>query len=499
MTDCVGALDQGTTSTRFIVYDRDGREVARHQVEHKQILPRPGWVEHDPIEIWDNSQLVISKAMNCAGLSASDLVAVGIANQRETTVVWDRRDGRPLYNAIVWQDTRTLALVTNLEERGFGDLVRERTGLVPATYFAGGKLAWILENVVGAREAADRGDALFGTIDSWLLWRLTGQHVTDVTNASRTMLMDLRTLDWDDELLAAFDIPRIMLPRIRPSTDSSGTLTNASSGPFKGTIRIAAALGDQQAALVGQMCFNPGDVKCTYGTGNFVLMNTGSELVRSKFGLLTTLAYQFDGEAASYALEGSIAVTGAAVQWLRDQMGLIKSASEIEPLARSVSDSEGLYFVPAFSGLFAPYWRPDARGVLVGMSRFHTRAHLARATLDAIAFQTRDVVDAMASDTGSSLDELRVDGAVTSNDLCMQIQANVLGVPVARPAITETTALGAAYAAGKAVGIYDGPDVVHRHWRKDDRWKPQWGEEQRAIVYLAWQKAVERTLDWIDT
>ena len=482
-----------------MVFDAEGAEVSRCQLEHSQVLPRPGWVEHDPREIWDRSCEVIATAMARAGIGPSDLAAIGIANQRETTLVWDRRNGRPLANGVVWQDTRTAHLVAELERDGTGAVVRQRTGLTPATYFSGPKLAWLLEHVDGLRAAAERGHALFGTVDSWLVWNLTGGlHVTDVTNASRTMLMDLGTLDWDPELLERLRIPRAMLPEVRPCTDPSGGATSLVDGPFGGRVRIAATLGDQQAAMVGQVRFEPGEAKCTYGTGSFVLLNTGAEMVRSSHGLLTTVCYQFAGQAPRFALEGSVAVGGAAVQWLRDQLGIISDAAESETLAAGVPGSEGLYFVPAFSGLFAPYWRPDARGVVVGMCRYHTAAHLARAALEAIAYQTRDVVDTMAAESGAAIDELRVDGGVTANELCMQLQADVLGVPVVRPVVTETTALGAAYAAGLATGFFSGTEALRAHWRQGRRWEPGWDEARRSAGYAGWQKAVGRTLDWVD-
>jgi glycerol kinase len=432
------------------------------------------------------------------GLGAADLAALGITNQRETTVVWDRRTGRPLHNAIVWQDTRTDRIATALHRDGRAELVRERTGLPPSPYFSGGKLQWLLEHVDGLRTAAERGDAVFGTIDTWLLWHLTGGadggvHVTDVTNASRTMLMDLESLDWDDELLAIFGVPAAMLPEIRPSAEVYATATAVLPG-----VRIAAALGDQQAAMVGQVCFAPGEAKNTYGTGNFMLLNTGTEVVRSKSGLLTTVCYQFGDAAPVYALEGAIAVTGAAVQWLRDQLGIITDAAQSETLAARVPDSGGVYFVPAFSGLFAPYWRSDARGAIVGLSRFDTGAHIARATLEAICYQSRDVIQAMERDSGVRLDVLRVDGGVTANALCMQLQADILGVPVSRPAVAETTALGAAYAAGLAVGFWSSTDELRENWREARRWAPSWSAEQRADGYAGWQKAVQRTLDWVD-
>ena len=503
MADFVGAVDQGTTSSRFMVFDHDGVVRGRHQLEHQQLMPRPGWVEHDPVEIWERTCSVITTAMNRAGLQADDLAALGIANQRETTVVWDRRTGRPYYNAIVWQDTRTDTIASRLEREGKGDVIRAKAGLPPATYFSGGKVQWILENVDGVRAAAEAGHAVFGTTDSWLLWNFTGGadggvHVTDVTNASRTMLMNLRTLDWDEELLSFFGIPRRMLPEIRPSSDPAGYGTTRTGGPVRGEVRLTGDLGDQQAAMVGQVCFAPGEAKNTYGTGNFLLMNTGEELVRSTAGLITTVCYQMGDAPAVYALEGSIAVTGSAIQWLRDQLGIISGASESEALARQVPDAGGVCFVPAFSGLFAPYWRSDARGAIVGLSRFNTNAHLARAALEAICYQSKDVVDAMESDSGVHLGCLKVDGGVTANGLCMQIQADVLGVPVSRPVVAETTALGAAYAAGLAVGFWSGIDELRENWAEDERWSPQWSDEQRSAGHRQWTKAVQRTLDWVE-
>jgi len=503
MADFVGAVDQGTTSTRFMVFDHDGTEIGRHQLEHEQLLPRAGWVEHDPLEIWERTQTVIASTLARLRLQATDLVALGITNQRETTVVWDRRTGRPLHNAIVWQDTRTDRIARALDRDGRGDLVRERAGIPPAAYFSAGKVQWILENVEGVREAAERGDALFGTTDTWLLWNLTGGtdggvHVTDVTNASRTMLMDLATLDWDEELLGLFGVPRAMLPTIRPSSDPDLYGLTRGSGPLGGEVPLAAALGDQQAATVGQVCFAPGEGKNTYGTGNFMLLNTGTEIVRSQSGLLTTVCYQLGDAKPVYALEGSIAVTGSAVQWLRDQLGIISGAADIERLASQVEDTGGLYFVPAFSGLFAPYWRPDARGAIVGMSRYNTNAHLARATLEAICYQTRDVADAMTKDSGVELEVLKVDGGVTANSLCMQLQADILGVPVSRPKVAETTALGAAYAAGLATGFWSGTDELRSNWAQSQRWSPTWTDQQRDDGYAGWSKAVQRTLDWVD-
>jgi glycerol kinase len=499
VADFVGAVDQGTTSTRFMIFDHGGNEVGRHQLEHEQILPQAGWVEHNPIEIWERTVSVIRTAMQARGLSATDLAALGITNQRETTVVWDRRTGRPYYNAIVWQDTRTDRIASALDRDGRGDVIRRKAGLPPATYFSGGKIQWILENVDGVREAAERGDAIFGNTDSWLLWHLTGgNHITDVTNASRTMLMNLETLDWDDELLSFFGIPRQMLPEIRPSSDPNTYGATLDSGPLAGDVPLTGDLGDQQAATVGQVCFAPGEAKNTYGTGNFMLINTGTDLVRSEHGLLTTVCYKFGDAAPVYALEGSIAVTGSAVQWLRDQLHVINSAAESETLASSVPDTGGVYFVPAFSGLFAPYWRSDARGAIVGLSRFNTDAHIARATLESICYQTRDVVEAMAQDSGVTLDVLKVDGGITVNSLCMQIQADVLGVAVSRPVVAETTALGAAYAAGLAVGFWKNTDELRENWNESQRWQPQWSAEQREEGYGRWKKAVQRTLDWVD-
>jgi glycerol kinase len=503
MSDYVAAVDQGTTSTRCMIFDHGGNEVGRHQLEHEQILPRPGWVEHNPVEIWERTSSVLQTALGRHELCSSDLAALGITNQRETTVVWDRFTGRPYYNAIVWQDTRTDRIAAALERDGRGDVIRKKAGLPPATYSAGGKIQWILENVPGVREAAERGDALFGTTDTWLLWNLTGGthggiHITDVTNASRTMLMDLETLDWDDELLGFFGVPRQMLPEIRPSSDPTLYGQTLKSGPLGGEVPLAGDLGDQQAAMVGQVCLAAGEAKNTYGTGNFLLLNTGPELVRSNNGLLTTVCYQFGAEPPTYALEGSIAVTGSAVQWLRDQLGVITGAAQSETLAREVPDNGGVYFVPAFSGLFAPYWRSDARGAIVGLSRFNSNAHIARATLEAICYQSRDVADAMEKDSGVRLDVLKVDGGVTANELCMQIQADVLGVEVSRPVVAETTALGAAYAAGLAVGFWNDTEELRQNWNESKRWQPTWSEREREEGYAGWRKAVNRTLDWVD-
>jgi glycerol kinase len=501
MAEFVGAIDQGTTSTRFIIFDHAGREVASHQLEHAQLLPRPGWVEHDPMEIVDRARTVMVAALAKAGLRPADLAAIGVTNQRETTVVWDRRTGRPYLNAIVWQDLRSDRVIAELERSGQGELVRQRTGLPPATYFSAGKLKWILDNAPDVRADAENGLACFGTIDTWLLWNLTGGprggiHVTDVTNASRTMLMDLGTLSWDDELLALFSVPRGMLPEIRPSSGHFGHA--AITGDEAGEVLLAAVLGDQHAAMVGQVCFAPGEAKNTYGTGNFLLVNTGPEIVRSQNGLLTTVCYQMAGQEAVYALEGSIAVTGAAVQWLRDQLGLIDDAAEIEALAAQVPDCGDAYFVPAFSGLFAPYWRSDARGVIVGLTRATTKAHLARAALEAICFQTRDMLLALEQDLGQTLATLKVDGGVTANALCMQIQADILGIAVRKAAVTETTALGAAYAAGCAVGYWSGPDELRHNWQEARRWEPQWDDDHRAHAYARWQKAVQHSFGWAD-
>ena len=503
MTRYVGAVDQGTTSTRFMIFDHAGSEVARHQLEHKQILPQAGWVEHDPLEIYQRTCDTIERTLSQASLTAADLAAIGITNQRETTVVWNRLTGEPLYNAIVWQDTRTDRLMHRLEQDGAGETIRRKAGLPPATYFSGGKIQWILENVEGARAAAQKGTALFGNIDTWLIWNLTGgtnggAHITDVTNASRTMLFNLETLDWDDELLDLFNIPRSMLPTVRPSSDSNLYGMTHRSGPFKGEVPLCADLGDQQAATVGQVCFTPGEAKNTYGTGNFMLLNTGTNIVPSHAGLLTTVCYQVGAQRPVYALEGSVAVTGSAVQWLRDQLGMIKQASDIEALANSVSDNGGVYFVPAFSGLFAPYWRSDARGCIVGLSRFNDKGHLARATLESICYQTRDVLDAMVKDSGVSLEILKVDGGATVNDTLMQLQADILGVPVVRPVVAETTALGAAYAAGLAVGFWSNIDDMRRNWKADRQWEPRWSADQREAGRVGWQKAIERTLNWVD-
>jgi glycerol kinase len=495
MSQYVGAIDQGTTSSRFILFDRRGNLVSMAQKEHRQIYPKPGWVEHDPMEILGNTNEVIGAALARANLTASDLAAVGITNQRETTLLWDRHSGQPLCNALVWMDTRTDQIVHQFIRHGGQDRFRAKTGLPLATYFSALKLRWILENVDGAREKAESGEALFGTVDSWLTWNLTGGlHVTDVTNASRTMLMDLASCAWDPDLLQAFGIPAACLPEIVPSSKIYGEIV---SNPLRGT-KLAGMLGDQQAALVGQTCFAPGEAKNTYGTGSFMLMNTGTALVQSKAGLLTTLAYQFGDEPPHYALEGAIAITGALVQWLRDNMKLFDSAAQIEPLARSVEDNGDVYIVPAFSGLYAPYWKDDARGVITGLTRYATRAHLARAALEATAYQVRDVVEAMQEDSGIKLAALKTDGGMVANELLMQFQSDMLGTAVVRPKVSETTALGAAYAAGLAVGYWRSTDDLRTNWGVDRRWMPTMAEDKRAHYYKSWKKAVQRSFAWVD-
>jgi glycerol kinase len=499
MSRYVGAIDQGTTSSRFIVFDAAGAIVTSAQKEHAQIYLHPGWVEHDALEIWRNTQEVIGGALAREGLHAGDLAAVGITNQRETTVLWDRRSGRPLHNAIVWQDTRVADLIPALARDGGRDRFRAATGLPLATYFSALKLRWLLDHVPDARARAERGDALFGTIDSWLLWNLTGGptgglHLTDVTNASRTQLMNLASCDWDDALLASFAIPRSVLPRIAASSES---YAEARIAALAG-VPLAGILGDQQAALAGQTCFAPGEVKNTYGTGCFMLMNTGTRPVTSTAGLLTTVAYRLGAEPAHYALEGSIAIAGALVQWLRDNLGLIKSSAEIEALARSVTDNGDVYVVPAFSGLFAPYWKESARGAIVGLTRYANRGHIARAALEAVAYQTRDVLEAMGQDSRIPIKELRVDGGMVANELLMQFQADILGVPVVRPRVTETTALGAAYAAGLAVGYWSSREELERNWSVDKRWMPAMADADRERLYASWRKAVTRSFDWLD-
>lgn len=495
----VAAVDQGTTSTRCLLFDRGARVVWVERLEHAQHLPRPGWVEHDPVEIWANTCTVVAAALAQAGLGPRDVAALGIANQRETTVVWDRATGEPIAPAIVWQDTRTQPICDSLAAGGGTDRYRQCTGLPPATYFAGPKVRWLLDHVAGARPRAEAGELAAGTIDSWLLWNLTGGpaggvHATDATNAARTLLMDLGTLDWAPELAADVGVPMPMLPGIRPSATVFGEVR--ADGPLAG-VPIAGVLGDQHAALFGQACLDPGQAKSTYGTGNFLLLNTGAERVVSRHGLITTVAFALEGQPPAYALEGSIAVTGALVQWLRDNLGLIRDASEVEALARTVDDNGGAYFVPAFSGLFAPHWRPDARGAIVGLTRYVNRGHLARAVLEATAYQTREVVEAMNADCGLTLPELKVDGGMVENELLMQFQADQLDVPVVRPRVTETTALGAAYAAGLTVGFWSSTDEIQANWAEDRRWEPAMDPARRADLYAGWRKAVTRTLDWV--
>jgi glycerol kinase len=490
----VAAIDQGTASSRCMVFDRSARIVSISQKEHQHLFPRPGWVEHDPEEIWGNVTEVVQDALDKAQLELSDVVALGIANQRESTLVWERQSGAPVHNAINWQDTRTAALVRELGGDAGQDRFRERCGLPLATYFSGPKIRWLLDTVPGLRERAEAGDVLFGTMDSWLIWKLTGRHLTDVTNASRTMLMGLETLDWDDVLLDAMGVPRAMLPEIRPSSEVYG---EARDGPLAG-VRVASALGDQQAALFGQTCFSPGEAKCTYGTGSFLLFNTGEQPVQSANGLLTTVCCRIGEEAPTYALEGSIAVTGALVQWFRDNITLIGSAPEIETLARSVEDNGGCYFVPAFSGLFAPHWRSDARGVIAGLTGYITKGHLARAVLEATAWQTREVVEAMNTDARMPLRTLRVDGGMTANNLLMQFLADVLPARVVRPIVAETVSLGAAYAAGLAVGFWPDTDALRANWHKAAEWLPQMEDAQRERGYRKWRKAVTRAMDWVD-
>ena len=491
MSRYVGAIDQGTTSTRFMVFDHAGNTIAQAQREHAQIFPRPGWVEHDPMEIWRTTQAMIARALNGANLKPHDLAAVGITNQRETTVLWDRATGLPVHNALVWQDTRVDPLVAEFSRDGGQNRFRGQTGLPLASYFSALKLRWLLDNVPGARVRAAAGELAFGTIDSWLMWKLCGLHITDVTNASRTMLMNISSLEWDDTLLAAFDIPRAVLPHIVSSSDVHGQAKGALAG-----VKLAGILGDQHAALVGQSCFRPGDAKNTYGTGCFLLMNTGEKPVTSHAGLLTTVAYRFGSAPACYALEGSVAIAGALVQWLRDNLRLIRSSAEIEELAARAADNGDVYIVPAFSGLYAPYWRADARGVIAGLTRFANASHIARAALEATAYQTADVLDAMATDSGIALTELRVDGGMVGNELLMQFQADILGTSVVRPRCSETTALGAAYAAGLAVGYWAGTDDLARNWGVDRRWEPAMESPRRDALRGSWKKAVERSFGW---
>ena len=499
MASYIGAIDQGTTSTRFMVFDRTGRIVSVAQKEHAQIYPKPGWVEHDPAEIVRRTEEVIAEAMAAKGLRPSDLAAIGVTNQRETTVLWNKKTGVAVYNAIVWQDTRVGDTVAEFAKQGGQDRYRAKTGLPLATYFSGLKIRWILENVPGARAAAEAGDLLFGNIDSFVIWNLTGGvtggvHITDVTNASRTQLMDLATLQWDDGILADFGIPKAILPEIRSSAEVYG---EAVFGPVKG-VAVAGDLGDQQAALFGQACFKPGEAKNTYGTGCFMLMNTGEKIVPSKSGLLTTVGYKIGDKPAVYALEGSIAITGALVQWLRDNLGIVEKSSDVEPLARTVNDNGGVYFVPAFSGLYAPYWKDDARGVIAGLTRFVNKGHIARAVLEATAFQVREVLDAMETDSGIALDNLRTDGGMVVNDLLMQFQSDILDKPVVRPVVQETTALGAAYAAGLAVGFFQDTDDLVANWAEDRRWNPAMETETRERLYRFWKKAVTRTFEWTE-
>ena len=508
MSHYVAAIDQGTTGTRFMIFDHAGHVVASHYEEHHQIYPQPGWVEHDAGEIWDRTRTTIGGAMAKAGVRASDLAAIGITNQRETTIVWNPKTGEPYFNAIVWQDTRTQSICQKLIDDGKADFIRAKTGLPIATYFSASKIQWLLENVPGLRAKAERGDAIFGNIDSWVIWNLTGGksggvHITDYTNASRTMLLDLKTLDWDDELLKLFDIPRAMLPKLRPSSDPNLYGFTDPLGPCGGRVSICGDLGDQQAALFGQVGFEPGEAKNTYGTGCFLLLNTGKEIVPSKSGLLTTVASGLDDHTGSplqgtnFALEGSIAIAGAAVQWLRDNLKIINNAAETEEIAQSVADTGGVYFVPAFNGLFAPHWDMYARGVLIGMTRYTKREHIVRATLEAICFQTREVIEAMQKDSGVPLKTLKVDGGAVKNNFLMQLQADILGAKVVRPIVNETTALGAAYAAGLAVGFWKTLDELRQNWGIDRVFEPQWDEARREMGYVGWKKAVERSKGWL--
>ncbi len=503
MKNYVAAIDQGTTSTRCMIFNHAGQPVSVHQLEHEQIYPKPGWVEHDALEIWQRTKDVIKGAMDTGKITADEIVAVGITNQRETTVVWDSQTGKPYYNAIVWQDTRTDKICHVLAGEAGQDRYRAKVGLPLATYFSGPKIRWILENVDGVRQAAEAGHAIFGNMDTWIIWNLTGGinggvHVTDPTNASRTMLMNLETLQWDDDMLAVMNIPKSMLPEIRPSSDPKIYGYTTDFGPRGKKLPICGDLGDQQAATVGQACFKVGEAKNTYGTGCFMILNTGTELVHSTNGLLTTVCYKFGDEATVYALEGSIAIAGALVQWLRDNLKMIDSASEIEALANTVEDNGDIYFVPAFSGLFAPYWKSNARGVIVGLTRFVNRGHVARATLESTAYQTREVLDAMNADSGVELTALKVDGGMIQNNLLMQFQADVLGVPVIRPKVAETTALGAAYAAGYAVGFWKSQNEMQENWGIDNTWYPSEDDTARTINYRKWKKAVTRTYDWLE-
>ncbi len=503
MATFVGALDQGTTSNRFIIFDHSGQIIGVDQKEHEQIFQQPGWVEHNPVEIWQNTQDVIRGSLAKAGLSGSDLAAVGITNQRETTMIWDKNTGKPFTNAIVWQCTRTNEICKKLMLDQGQNRFRDKTGLPIATYFSGPKIKWILDNVPEARATAAKGEALFGTMETWIIWWLTGgpnggSHVTDVTNASRTMLMDLSALQWDEEILRIMGIPWQILPRIVPSSDIRTWGTTLKDGPFSARVPVCGALGDQQAALVGQTCFNTGEAKNTYGTGCFLLLNTGTKQTPSRHGLLTTLGYQINDQPPVYCLEGSIAITGALVQWLRDNLNLISAAEEIENLAMTVEDNGGAYFVPAFSGLFAPYWRSDARGVIVGLTRFVNKGHIARAVLESTAYQTRDIVEAMNKDSGVQLSALKVDGGMVANELLMQFQSDILNVPVIRPSVSETTALGAAYAAGLAVGFWIDLEELRQNWAVDRTWHPAMSLKVRKKHCLEWKKAVDRTFNWME-
>lgn len=503
MVKLIAAIDQGTTSTRCMLFDHDGNVFISAQREHRQIYPQAGWVEHDPVEIWQRTQEVIQEVLDKGNIKPGDIRAIGVTNQRETTVIWDRSTGMPYYNAIVWQDTRSKQICDELANEGGKDRFRTKAGLPLTTYFSGPKIRWMLDNIPQLKSAIKRGEALFGNIDTWIIWWLTGGphqgvHITDVSNASRTMLMDLASLDWNVEILNTFNISRRLLPRIVPSSDHHFYGTTSRDGPFKDIIPVCGDLGDQQAALVGQTCFNPGEAKNTYGTGCFMLLNTGSKVIQSNRGLLTTLGYKMGDTPAVYALEGSIAITGALVQWMRDNLGLITKSSEIEQLASSVKDNGGIYFVPAFSGLFAPYWRSDARGVIVGLTRYINKGHLARAALEATAYQTREVLDAMEQDSGVKLRNLKVDGGMVCNQLLMQFQADILGVPVVRPKIAETTALGAAYAAGLAIGFWESLDDLRNNWQISQTWEPRMEPNQRLKLYKGWLKAIERTFNWVD-
>lgn len=500
MPKYAAAIDQGTTSTRFMIFNHSGEVVASHQMEHEQLYPRPAWVEHNPIEIWENTQAVARAALKNGAIAASDLAAIGVTNQRETTLVWNRTNRKPYANAIVWQDTRTDQICNALAQHGGQDRFREQVGLPLATYFSGPKIVWLLDHVEGLRAEVERGQAIFGNIDTWLIWNLTGgpkggAHITDVSNASRTMLMNLRTLDWDDAILETMGIPRQMLPAIRPSSDPQFYGYAQIDGA---SVPVCGDLGDQQAALYGQTCFSPGEAKNTYGTGCFMLLNTGAEIIPSKSGLLTTVAYQIGNAPPCYALEGSIAITGALVQWLRDNLGIIEKSADVEALAKTVDDNGGIYFVPAFSGLFAPHWRSDARGVIAGLTRYINKGHLARAALEATAYQTLEVLEAMRKDSGVDLKSLRVDGGMVGNELLMQFQADIINVPVVRPKVSETTSLGAAYAAGLAVGFWENEQELRANWVVDKEWHPQMSAGERARLYQGWRKAVDRSLGWVE-